>query len=163
MAAQAQYRLVQALLQKGDVANAAREFEKLARLIGRLANEGRKKTPVTLSFAPAASLEGGARVVVRGKVAQVTFVNPTSWLTVDTADGSRYTFALASPNSMLGMGINRTSLKPGDEATVTGVLAVDGSRGESGSRTARADRITLADGNTLFDRARLPPFQTAWK
>jgi tetratricopeptide (TPR) repeat protein len=66
LAAQAQYRLAQSLLQKGDLSNAAQEFEKLARsyadygkLVSSLASMARGSTTATITFPGGRGGRGG--------------------------------------------------------------------------------------------------------
>jgi hypothetical protein len=50
----------------------------------------------------------------------------------------------SNPNGLMRLGWRKDSLKAGDEITVEGYLAKDG------SSTANAARITLADGRKVF-------------
>jgi hypothetical protein len=69
IAAQAQYRLAQSLLQKGDLSNAAQEFETLARsyadygkLVSSLATMARGNTSATITFPGGRGGRGGAPI-----------------------------------------------------------------------------------------------------
>jgi tetratricopeptide (TPR) repeat protein len=69
IAAQAQYRLAQSLLQKGDLSNAAQEFEKLARsyadygkLVSSLATMARGSTAAAITFPGGRGGRGGAPI-----------------------------------------------------------------------------------------------------
>lgn len=153
VAAQAQYRLTQSLLQKGDVAMATREMERLERefaeygnLISSLAAQKGVHTAVP---PPTVEFNMNSRVSVQGKVKQVMWTNPATWLTID-ANGKDYRIQLASPNAMLLSGIRRDTIKLGDEVFVEGASAVDGSPTLFGN-------LVSASGQTLFDRAKLPP------
>ena len=185
LAAQAQYRLAQSLLQKGDMNSAAQEFSRLARdysgyssVISRLAAPGGTGA-LRFSAGPAADLQKRAQmaqevakkmselagvqetqarsqslmgvefdnsksITVPGKVTQVTWINPRSWITVETTGGT-YSFVLASPNSMIKIGMTRNSLTVGMDVTVTGLAAKDG------SPTGLANTVTSA-GRVIFDR-----------
>jgi hypothetical protein len=180
--AQAQYRLAQALLQKGDTNGAAQEFARLARdyseysgVISQLARQ--QSRGLVFSFPPGggrggpdgtgapflASLAGrglsmpppdaefdpGKPITLNGKISQVMWMNPNSWLKVDSAGGT-YSVKLASPNTMMKAGMTRTTLTLGMEVSITGILARDG------SMTAQGNTIT-SEGATIFDRSKLQP------
>jgi Family of unknown function (DUF6152)/Tetratricopeptide repeat len=177
--AQAQYRLAQALLQKGDTNGAAQEFSRLARdyseyssVISQLARQtsargvfiynpngvaqqpggggGRGQIQVVLQQAPPqAEWDQSKPITLTGKISQVQWMNPVSWLKVDTAGGT-YSVQLSSPNIMVATGkMTRVTFKPGMEVSITGILAQDG------SMTAQANTVS-SDGNLIFDRATLP-------
>ena len=239
IAAQAQYRLAQSLLQKGDLQNGAQEFSNLARnyadynkLVSNLATQARANTFFFRSPTPGstedratadrvkaelqaleaqraavgragsseqqaqlaeamAKLEnlaaaqqglaggrggrGGGRGISPGLAAmsfdpaspvtvtgaavfKVEWVNPNATISVDPKDGSgrRYTFLMASPNTLVSLGMTRASLKPGDEVTVTGIVSTGSQTLPDGTIAARASTITLADGRRVFDRAAMP-------
>ena len=61
-------------------------------------------------------------------------------------DGSvvNWEFELGSPNGLMRRGWTRNSLKPGDEVSLVGNLAKDG------SNLANARNVTLANGKTVF-------------
>jgi hypothetical protein len=75
-------------------------------------------------------------------------VNPHGWITMDVtaADGQKTEWMVetSNPNGLMRLGWTKNSLQPGDEITVEGYLAKDG------SSTANASRITLADGRKVF-------------
>ena len=186
IAAQAQYRLAQALLQKGDAAAAATEIQRLGQIYPDYQNlirdlsSPRIHAVVTLSTktgqiqqfiaaqeAPARgpTFERGAFVNISGKVAQTLWMNPVSYLTVDTGGGQFYTFAMSSPNSMMRIGMTRTTLQGDAAVIVTGRLADDGSKKAVSITTATGEKIEgmaivaqattilrVADGKTVFDR-----------
>ncbi|HEY6346583.1 MAG TPA: DUF6152 family protein [Bryobacteraceae bacterium] len=180
--AQAQYRLAQALLQKGDTNGAAQEFARLARdyseysgVISQLARQqsrgplfsfppgdgrgGPDGTPYVASLAgrgfnfsapsPDTEFDPTKAISLSGKISQVMWVNPNSWLKVDSANGT-YSVKLASPNTMMKAGMTRTTLTLGMEVSITGILAKDG------SMTAQGNTIT-SEGATIFDRSKLQP------
>lgn len=155
VAAQAQYRLAQALLQKGELSAATREMERLERsfpdqsaLIARLAAS---RSPALPAIAPTPYLaveqfDLGRSITVRGPVSSMTWVNPTSWLGV--TDGKEWRVQMTSPNQLVQAGLTRTSFKVGDIVTVTGAPARDG------SSTVYAITVTRSDGTVDFDRAK---------
>jgi len=155
--AQAQYRLGQALLRKGDTAAAALEFEKLARdypdqrdLIAKLG-----PTMPILRVAPplpaATEFDLSKAVTVQGEVTQVLWMNPRAWLKVNDSAGTAWSIMTDSPNMLLKQNWTRVSLKPGDSVTVTANPALDGSK-----TVAAVTVIRQSDGTKLFDRAEIP-------
>ena len=157
IAAEAQYRLAQALVRKGDLTGAALEFQKLARdyseyqaLISRMA-----ATPVPVVRAatatPLASAEFdlSTSVSVTGAVTQVLWMNPRAWVHVKDGIGTDWGIQLASPNQLvMTKGMTRNSLKIGDQVTVSASPAKDG------SKTVLANTVIRdADGTKIFDRA----------
>jgi len=227
VAAQAQYRLAQSLLQKGDLPNGAQEFSNLARnyadygkLVSSLATQARGfdltaeqrttadrlKAEMANLQARRAALEGGGATLsseqqakvaamlaelqslkaaqqglsgagggraggrsmslkfsgpatsVTGVVASIAFVTPAGTITVDSTDGTgkRYRFFTAGPAETGAQGFTHDSLRPGDQVTITGILA-NGGQTTDGMITASATKITGPDGRKLFDRAILSP------
>jgi hypothetical protein len=74
-------------------------------------------------------------------------------LVLHAADGpAKYAFSTAPTPEMSRQGFTRFSLHPGEEITVTGLLAQGGQKLEDYA-AARADRIATADGKTLYTRA----------
>jgi hypothetical protein len=152
LAAEAQYRLSQALLQKGDLAGSSEELLRLstnfpdqAERISRLAGGSGPR-----AGGPAAQHElevfrqaEAARAVTQGesfgtvygrdfvpggtqtlttRVDGVSWTNPVSWLRV--SDGAtRWSLLLPAPNMLLRVGMTRESLALGEQITV--VLTVD--------------------------------------
>jgi hypothetical protein len=87
-------------------------------------------------------------VTLKGVVVQWEMINPHGWITLDVAgqDGkpAQWMVETSNPNGLMRLGWTKRSLKPGDEITVEGYKAKDG------SNTANAARITLADGRKVF-------------
>ena len=95
----------------------------------------------------AAEFDAQRPVTLKGTVAKWEMINPHGWITLDVADGvkvTRWMIETSNPNGLMRLGWTKNSLKPGDEVTVDGYLAKDG------SSTANAARITLADGSKVF-------------
>jgi hypothetical protein len=87
-------------------------------------------------------------ISLAGKVSQIVWVNPRSWINVETTDGT-YTLVLAAPNTLVKTGkMTRATFTAGMDVTVTGLLAKDG------SKTALANTIS-SDGKLIFDRSTL--------
>ena len=96
----------------------------------------------------AAEFDAQKPVTLKGVVVKWEMINPHGWITmgVTAADGSttQWMVETSNPNGLMRLGWTKNSLKPGDEITVEGYLAKDG------SSTANAARITLADGSKVF-------------
>ena len=185
IAAQAQYRLALALLQKGDLTGASVEMQRLAQnyadyrtlISGLAARASHAGLPVQVAApvpgVPAPdqpTFDHGAYVNTSGKIIQVMWVNPLSYVTVDAGAGQFYSFAMASPNTMMRMGMTRTSLAAGMQVSINGNLADDGRKNsisldsatgeklQGTAAVARANTITtLPEGKVVFDRQKMPP------
>jgi hypothetical protein len=157
IAAEAQYRLAQALVRKGDLTGAALEFQKLARdyseyqaLISRMAaTPGITFTPAAATPPASTEFDLSTSVNVTGTVTRLLWVNPRSWLHVKDGIGTDWNIAMASPLQMTKQQFTKDTLKTGDQVTVNVSLSKDG------SRTALAGTITSSSGAVLFDRAKV--------
>jgi hypothetical protein len=87
-------------------------------------------------------------VTLKGAVVQWEMINPHGWITIDVRaeDGKtvRWMVETSNPNGLMRLGWTKRSLKPGDEISVEGYKAKDG------SNTANAATVTLADGRKVF-------------
>lgn len=87
-------------------------------------------------------------VTLKGKVTKVEWTNPHARFYVDVKDDNgnvvNWNLELASPNVLIRQGWTRHSLNVGDEVTVVGSQAKDG------SNMANARTVTLADGRKVF-------------
>ena len=96
----------------------------------------------------AAEYEGDKPVTITGKVAKIDWQNPHIYFYVDVKDEKGETvnweLELGSPNGLMRQGWTRNSLKKGDQVTITGSLAKDG------SKLANARTVKLADGRSVF-------------
>jgi hypothetical protein len=96
----------------------------------------------------AAEFDFQAPVTLKGTVVQWEMINPHGWITMDVGgrDGktTQWMVETSNPNGLMRLGWTKRSLKPGDQITVEGYKAKDG------SNTANAARITLADGRKVF-------------
>jgi hypothetical protein len=103
----------------------------------------------------AAEFDAQRPIALKGTVAKWEMINPHGWITLDVTDAgkvTRWMIETSNPNGLMRLGWTKNSLKPGDEITVDGYLAKDG------SNTANASRITLADGRKVFaGSATTPP------
>jgi len=96
----------------------------------------------------AAEYDANKPVTLKGTVTKVEWTNPHARFYVDVKDASgqvtNWNLELASPNVLVRNGWTRKSLTVGDEVTVQGSAAKDG------SKMANARVVTLADGKRVF-------------
>jgi hypothetical protein len=85
---------------------------------------------------------------VQGTVSKVEWTNPHIWIYIDTKDDKgavvRWQCEGGSPNTLTRQGWRKDSLKEGDQVTI------DGYRAKDGSNTCNSGSVTLADGKRLF-------------
>jgi hypothetical protein len=83
-----------------------------------------------------------------GTVTKVEWMNPHARFYVDVKNTqgvvTNWNFELGSPIFLRRLGWRQDSLKVGDQVTVEGYLAKDG------SKMANARKVTLADGRNVF-------------
>jgi hypothetical protein len=95
-----------------------------------------------------AEYDENKRVTVSGTVTKFAWTNPHAWLYVDGKDenlkAASWGFEMGSPNGLLHRGWKRMELNKGDQVTVEGYRAKDG------SNVANARTVTLPDGRKLF-------------
>ena len=95
-----------------------------------------------------AEYDENKRVTVSGTVTKFAWTNPHAWLYVDGKDenlkAASWGFEMGSPNGLLHRGWKREELNKGDQVTVEGYRAKDG------SNVANARTVTLPDGRKLF-------------
>ena len=96
----------------------------------------------------AAEFDAEKPVTLVGTVVTWEMINPHGWITIDVRaeDGQtvQWMVETSNPNGLMRLGWTKRSLKPGDEITVEGYKAKDG------SNTANAATVTLADGRKVF-------------
>lgn len=96
----------------------------------------------------AAEFDASKPVVVQGTVTKVEWTNPHIWIYVDMKDASgavaHWQCEGGSPNTLVRQGWSKNSLKNGDQVTI------DGSRAKDGTNTCNARAVKTADGKRLF-------------
>jgi uncharacterized protein DUF6152 len=111
--------------------------------------------PAAAHHSFAAEYDAAKPVTLHGAVVRVEWTNPHArfYVEVKEPDGTAATWnlELASPNVLVRQGWTRNSLKIGDEITVTGSAAKDG------SKMANARDVTLATGKKVFARSAAAP------
>jgi hypothetical protein len=177
LAAEAQYRLSQALLQKGDLAGSSEELVRLssnfpdqAERISRLAGGSGPRAgaaparPVEKLGAPGESFAevygrefvAGGTQTLTAQLEGLSWTNPTSWLRV--SDGAiHWSLLLPAPNMLLRLGMTRESLRLGEQITVVLTMDASGTPLDDGSMLGRVELIVrVRDQVTVFDRAATP-------
>jgi len=100
----------------------------------------------------AAEFDGKAPVLLRGKVVRVEWINPHAWVHVNVvgADGKETEWMVegGTPNTLLRAGIDRNSLKAGQEFIVRGYQSKD--RLCRPACKANGRDVTFPDGKKLF-------------
>src|SRR5215831_18322940 len=106
--------------------------------------------PVCAHHSGAAEFDVNKKVDLTGVATKVEWTNPHAHFYLDVKDESgkvtNWNFELASPNVLIRNGWRRTSLKVGDEVTVSG------NRAKDGAAMANAASVTLSDGKRVFAR-----------
>ena len=96
----------------------------------------------------AAEFDAEKPVMLKGAVVKWEMMNPHGWITLDVTGSAgekvRWMVETSNPNGLMRLGWTKNSLKPGDQITIEGYRAKDG------SNTVNASRVTLADGRKVF-------------
>ena len=104
--------------------------------------------PVRAHHSFAAEYDSAKPITLKGVVSRVEWTNPHARFYVDVkeSDGTTATWnlELASPNVLTRNGWTRKSLNIGDEISVQGSMAKDG------SKMANARVVTLGNGKRVF-------------
>jgi len=110
--------------------------------------------PASGHHAFSAEFDANKGIKLSGTVTKLEWSNPHAWLYVEVKDETgkitNWSFELGSPNGLVRRGWRRTSLKEGDQVTVQGFRAKDG------SNVANAHSVTLPDGRSMFVGSEVP-------
>ena len=96
----------------------------------------------------AAEFDAAKPIKLTGSVTKVEWMNPHTYFYIDVKDEkgtvTNWGLEMGSPNGLMRQGWTRNSMKVGDEISVEGSMAKDG------SKIANARTVTLGDGTRLF-------------
>ncbi len=103
--------------------------------------------PVFTHHSFAAEFDASKPVTLKGEVTKLEWANPHIWVYLDVKNDQglqHWQCEGGAPNTLTRNGWSANSLKVGDEITIDGALAKDG------SKTCNARTVKLADGRTVF-------------
>jgi hypothetical protein len=104
--------------------------------------------PVLAHHSFAAEFDGEKTVKVTGTVTKFDWVNPHAWIYLDVKESNgqvvKWAFEFGAPTLLYRQGWRKSDLKAGDDVTIEGYRAKDG------SNTASAATVTLTTGRRLF-------------
>jgi len=96
----------------------------------------------------AAEFDSNKPIKLTGSVTKIEWMNPHAYFYIDVKDSSgkvtNWGLEMGSPNGLMRQGWTRNSMKIGDEVTVEGSAAKDG------SNIGNARSVTLGTGTRLF-------------
>ena len=118
----------------------------LAGLSAAMALATAAPAPAPHSFA--AEFDAEKPIKLSGTVTKIEWTNPHAYFFVDVKDASgkvaNWGLEMGSPNGLMRQGWSRKSMKVGDQ------VSVEGSQAKDGSRLANARSVVLANGEKLF-------------
>ena len=121
---------------------------KLFRVAGAALLAAAAATPVLAHHSFAAEFDANKPVQIKGKVVEVEWTNPHSWIHIDVTgpDGKveRWAVEGGAPNALIRRGWTKNSVPVGVEIVVEGFQAKDG------TNRANGRDITFPDGTKLF-------------
>jgi hypothetical protein len=103
--------------------------------------------PISAHHSFAAEYDAAKPITLKGVVSKIEWTNPHARFYIEVKDETgtfTWNLELASPNVLSRNGWTRKTLNIGDEITVQGAMAKDG------SKMANARIVTLANGKRVF-------------
>lgn len=105
--------------------------------------------PAAAHHAFGSEFDSNAPVLIKGKIVKIEWVNPHTWIHVETTkpDGTTeiWMFEGGSPNTLLRRGVNKMTFPAGTDVIIDGYQARDHSE-----KRANARNITFTDGRKIF-------------
>ena len=96
----------------------------------------------------AAEFDGTKAVKLEGTMTKLEWTNPHIWLYLDVKDEAgnvvKWQCEGGAPNTLTRAGWSKDSLKPGDQVSLDGWLAKDG------SKTCNTRSVKMPDGKSVF-------------
>jgi hypothetical protein len=109
---------------------------------------GAAAVPALAHHSFAAEFDGKKTVKLEGTLTKLEWTNPHIWIYVDVKDESgtpvKWQCEGGPPNTLTRNGWTKDSLKAGDQVTIEGWLAKDG------SKTCNARSVKLPSGQAVF-------------
>ena len=103
--------------------------------------------PLVAHHSFAAEYDAKKPVTLKGAVTRIEWTNPHARFYVDVKDDKgavvNWNFTIGSPNNLFRAGWTRNTIRAGDQVTVEGFAAKDG------SHLAQTRNVKLADGRTV--------------
>lgn len=104
--------------------------------------------PLLAHHSFAAEFDATKPITVKGAVTKVEWTNPHIWIHVDNKDEkgvvSKWQCEMGSPNNLMRQGWRSDSLKAGDQITI------EGTRAKDGTNTCNTRTVRLADGTRML-------------
>lgn len=104
--------------------------------------------PMLAHHSFAAEFDDSKKVMLKGSVVKIEWQNPHIWVYMDAKDDNgkvtRWQCEGGPPNTLTRNGWTKNALKEGDEITIDGRMAKDG------TNTCNARSVKLPDGRMVF-------------